>query len=229
MTSCDPAPSGSARAVAVFAGAFACEPDVAEAIRAQSRLQDYAPRQVILSGGEPDERLFVMIDGHARLHAYSTDGRLLAVEDFLPGSLFGESALTGDDPAGDEVTAIERSLAGIILAPAMVALMSRHGAVALAVSRMLVARLAALTRRLVESSTLSATGRVHAELLRLARGADGMRISPVPVNSQLALRVSSTRETVSRTISALLKRGILRREDDALVVVSPHRLEELVF
>jgi CRP/FNR family transcriptional regulator, cyclic AMP receptor protein len=47
--------------------------------------------------------------------------------------------------------------------------------------------------------------------------------------STFALHVQSTRETVSRTISALEKRGIIKRDGDALTVVAPHRLEELIF
>ena len=71
-------------------------------------------------------------------------------------------------------------------------------------------------------------GRVHAELLRLARLADGRVIRPAPVLAKLAVRVQSTRETVSRTINALERRGIIRRERDALVIVAPHRLEEMI-
>lgn len=218
-----------AMALETIARTFACAPDVAEAVVAQARFQSYAPQTAICGGGDPDERVFLMVDGHARLLAWSMDGRMVAVEDFFAGDLFGEGALTGDAPLAGEISAIEQSLAGIILAPALVTLMSQHGAIALAMSRLLVARLAAMRQRLVEGSTLSATGRIHAELLRLARAGAGGVISPAPVHSQLALRVSSTRETVSRTINALIRRGIARRDGDALVIVSPHRLEELVF
>jgi len=56
-----------------------------------------------------------------------------------------------------------------------------------------------------------------------------MTIAPAPVLSQLALQVQSTRETVSRAISALEKRGIIRRDPQGLTVVAPHRLEELIY
>jgi CRP-like cAMP-binding protein len=217
------------RAREVIAACLACGPDIAEVVTARARLEAYPPRAALRTGHEPDERLFIVIDGHARMHAYSLDGRLVVVEDFFSGDLFGEGALTGAASSADEVSAVEQTVAGIIAAPEMVALMSQYSAVAMAMSRLLVARLASLTRRLVEGSTLSATGRIHAELLRLARAGDGTRISPAPVNAQLALRVASTRETVSRTVSALLKRGILARDGEDLLIVSPHRLEELVY
>jgi DNA-binding GntR family transcriptional regulator len=81
---------------------------------------------------------------------------------------------------------------------------------------------------MAERTTLSAAGRVHAELLRLARLGDGHSVRPVPVLAALAVRVHSTRETVSRAINALERRGIVRRDADALVIVAPHRLEELI-
>ena len=69
---------------------------------------------------------------------------------------------------------------------------------------------------------------MHAELLRQAREGPDLTIRPGPVLSDLALRVSTTRETASRAVNALERRGIIRRDADALVVVAPHRLEELI-
>ena len=51
----------------------------------------------------------------------------------------------------------------------------------------------------------------------------------MPVLAELAQRVQSTRETVSRTVSQLERRGILRRGDGGLAVIAPHRLDELIY
>ena len=67
-------------------------------------------------------------------------------------------------------------------------------------------------RRMVERTTLSATGRIYAELLRQANEADGRTIRPLPTMSELALIVQSTRETVSRTINDLERRGYIDRK-----------------
>ena len=89
--------------------------------------------------------------------------------------------------------------------------------------------LAAMRQRMVETNLLSATGRVCAELLRLSRQAEDGVIRPVPVMAELAQRVQSTRETVSRTVSRLEQRGIVQRRGDGLAVVAAHRLEEMVY
>jgi CRP/FNR family cyclic AMP-dependent transcriptional regulator len=51
----------------------------------------------------------------------------------------------------------------------------------------------------------------------------------MPVFSELALSLQTTRESVSRAVSALEKRGIVKRVDGGLAIVAPHRLEELVY
>ena len=79
-----------------------------------------------------------------------------------------------------------------------------------------------------ERAALSATSPVSSELLRQGRSAPGLKISPAPVLSELALQVSETRETASRAVKALERRGIIRRDADGLTIVAPHRLEELI-
>jgi CRP-like cAMP-binding protein len=107
-------------------------------------------------------------------------------------------------------------------------LVDRHRSLGLLLVRSLLEQLRAASARMVDRTTLSAPGRVHAELLRLARLGDGTVIRPAPVHAALAVRVQSTRETVSRAVSALERRGIVRREGDALIIVAAGRLEELV-
>ena len=89
------------------------------------------------------------------------------------------------------------------------------------------------TDRIMELSTLGANNRVHAELLRQARavGRDNsgkVVLRPIPVHSDIASRVSTTRETVARVLNELARGHIIRRERDALVVLDLTRLKALV-
>lgn len=79
-----------------------------------------------------------------------------------------------------------------------------------------------------EHRALAAVGRVYAELLRQGRESPDLTIRPGPVLSDLALHVSTTRETASRAVNVLERRDIMRRDADALTVVAPHRIEELI-
>ena len=89
-----------------------------------------------------------------------------------------------------------------------------------------------LSERVIDLSTLGVQNRIHAELLRLAREAgvagNTARIDPAPKHTEIAGRVSTYREQVTRELSALVKMGIVERGDHALVIRDVARLEWLV-
>jgi CRP-like cAMP-binding protein len=131
------------------------------------------------------------------------------------------------ETAGESVVAACDSTTAAFGSSDFVLLVETHACIGLALSRRLIARQATMTRRLTEQSILSATGRICAELARQGR-AGGGRIAPVPVLSDLARQLQTTRETVSRTLSDLKRRGIVRQDGDALVVVAARMLDDLV-
>jgi CRP/FNR family transcriptional regulator, cyclic AMP receptor protein len=212
----------------IVIGAFACTAPVASHILAQSRIKSHPGRATILRAGDDANAVHLMLIGDARAIALAFDGRLVLVQEYHQGDLFGEGALLGNVQHDEDVIALTQVKAAQFTAFDFIGLMESHSAVALAVSRVLTQRLSTARRRLVEGATLSSNGRIYAELLRQARANGSNTISPAPVLSDFALKVQTARETVSRAISLLEKRGIIRRTADALVIVAPHRLEELI-
>lgn len=146
----------------------------------------------------------------------------------MPGDFFGAIANPTPDPEEADVVAVEEARTAVFRILDFLGLAETHACVGLALSKMLLKQLRATSMRISERSTLSAIGRVHAELLRMARLGDGKTICPAPVLVSLAVRAHTTRETASRAINALERRGIIARQADILVIVAPHRLEELI-
>ena len=74
--------------------------------------------------------------------------------------------------------------------------------------------------------------RIHAELLRLAgesRQSGGVAVlSPAPSLSDIANRISTHREAVSRELSRLSAIGLLHREGGNLRITDIAKLSELV-
>jgi CRP/FNR family transcriptional regulator, cyclic AMP receptor protein len=215
----------------VVAQHWGCGPDVATAVAARARVQTYPARQTILSNRRAEALVFVMIEGEARAFVYAFDGRQILVEDYAKGDLFGDVAAFAQSPESpaDDVIAHGDVAAANMPTIAFLGLMDQHHCVAMAVARTLTRRLISANRRVVEIASISAPGRVYGELLRLGRSAPDWRLAPLPVISELALSVQTTRETASRAISQLEKRGIVAREAQALKIVAPHRLEELIY
>jgi len=89
-----------------------------------------------------------------------------------------------------------------------------------------------LSERVVEFSTLGVKNRIHAELLRLARevAADGdsVRIAPAPTHADIASRVSTHREAVTRQLNSLARLDLVVKEKGALRVCDVRRLAGMV-
>lgn len=213
---------------AVIMRAFGCAEELADVVAHKAHVRHHPPRAAIVRAEDRAVQVHLVIDGHARMVAIAAEGRASVIEDYADGDLFGERGLFGEAVVPHDVIAVRASRIGAFANADFLGLMAHYSAIAMAVSRILVARLDLAQRRLAEGATLSARGRICAELLRAARDGTAMTIRPAPVLARLATAVDSTRETVSRTIGDLERRGIIVREDDGLRVIAPHRLEELI-
>lgn len=209
-------------------GALGCSPDVAGALAAHAAARQFPARAVILRCGDRWSHAWLVMTGRAQALVYGLDGQMVLVHEYRPGDLFGAVEAADVWPVEADVIAADPTSAACVPAADFVMLVNRHGSLGLLLVRSLLGQLRATSARMVDRTTLSAPGRVYAELLRLARLGDGATIRPAPVHSALAVRVQSTRETVSRAVSALERRGIVRRETDALIIVAAQRLEEMV-
>jgi CRP-like cAMP-binding protein len=211
--------------IEAIAAAFGCPEALAREIARQGRVRLYPNRAAILRQGDRSAAAHLVVLGRAHALLYTLDGQVILLHEYGPCDLFGALGGVGGAAEEADVVAVKTVRAVLLEAAALVALAERHGCIGLALSRLLLKRLRATSARMYERAALSAPGRVAAELLRLARDGKEMTIRPAPVIAELALRAATTRETASRTINALLRRGLVRREPGALVVAAPQRLE----
>ena len=75
--------------------------------------------------------------------------------------------------------------------------------------------------------------RLCAELLRLALAADGTRsdrvvLHPAPSHQELAARISSYREQVTRELTELARLGVLSRDREQIVIEDLRRLADRI-
>ena len=117
-------------------------------------------------------------------------------------------------------------------APAFRKLLQTEMVVSQALIRDLVKNVRTLTQRVYEFSTLAVNNRIQGELLRLASLApkDGKsaRIDPAPTHSEIASRVSTHREAVTRELNRLSRVGIIERQDKTLIVRDVERLTAML-
>lgn len=98
--------------------------------------------------------------------------------------------------------------------------------------RLLTSRVRRLSERVYEFRAFAVQNRIHAELLRLAKVSGVQRgevaLSPAPTLAEIADRVSTHREAVSRELSRLGALGLISREGGKLRVTDVAKLADLV-
>jgi CRP-like cAMP-binding protein len=187
--------------------------------------------QIIDRSGDNTDIIFVA-DGAVRVLVYSVSGKEVALDDVEAGGFLGELAAIDRQPRSATVIAVKRTKVGFMSADNFVKLVEEQPKISLRVMKRLSQIIRQSTGRIVDLSTLAANNRVHGEILRLAK-AQGYqnnicRISPIPVHSDIASRVSTTRETVARVLGDLSRRNIVVREKNCLVVKDMEALETMV-
>jgi CRP-like cAMP-binding protein len=196
------------------------------------RWKEYAPDQQIVDRHGGADAIHFVVRGAARVVEYSLLGQEVTFDDLLEGSHFGEMAAVGGRPRSANVVAIKPSIIANMPARAFREALARYPVVATRVIEEMSRVVRRLDARIMDLSTLGATYRVYAELLRqaTARTADSgsTAIRPIPVHGDIASRVSTTRETVARAMSELQRLGVVERTKDALLIHDLDRLEEIV-
>ncbi|HUD30500.1 MAG TPA: Crp/Fnr family transcriptional regulator, partial [Novosphingobium sp.] len=185
----------------------------------------HSPKSILIRQGERCDDVILVLVGKARAVMVTADGRAFRLGDYIVGDLFG--AIEGVKGQRAEVAVVETMETARFQAMAFFDLAERFNCVALTLSRSLLRQVSHLSDLLGARVSLSAAGRVYAELSRLAVDEEG-RIIPAPTVTELALRAQTTRETASRAMSALERRRIVERSGTSLVIASRRRLEELI-
>ncbi len=181
----------------------------------------------ILDQSAHDRDVYFIMTGHLRavLNMARQD---VIFNDMLAGAFFGEMAAFDGAPRAASVFAVTESLVAKMPASVFVDTMFSHRPLGEAVVATLIHMCRSMSRRLGELNALNVRGRVHAELLRLARpDRDDPRraiIVTPPNQSELAARINTRRETVSREINAMERDGLIERRRGAIVIKDTLRL-----
>ena len=184
-------------------------------------------------GKENDTRdVYFIASGSARVVNWSYAGREVSFEDISAGGTFGELAAIDGAPRSATVVALETTEVGSVDPETFMAIVLETPATARRLMERLTAIIRRSTERIFDLSVFGANIRIYADLLRLAQpssdGENSAVISPIPIHSDIAARVSTTRETVARVLGDLSRRELVIREKDRLIVTDTDRLAEMV-
>jgi CRP/FNR family transcriptional regulator, cyclic AMP receptor protein len=207
-------------------------PKALEAIHRRCLWRRYEPGKPIVDYLDSSDDVFFVVAGEASVTIYSVAGQAVSFRSLGPGEIFGEYAAIDGEPRSASVEARSGCLIASMSGKEFRKLLVAEPVVTRAVMKGLVRNVRSLTKRVFEFSTLAVNNRIQAELLRLAslapREGNGARLDPTPTHAEMASRISTHREAVTRELNRLSRIGIIERRNETLIIRDLDRLAAML-
>jgi CRP-like cAMP-binding protein len=206
-------------------------PALSDAFLARARSLRIRKQQIVIAEGSDSTDVYLVQSGKLRISLVAANGREVVLRDLGPGAIFGEMAAIDHALRSASVSAIEDSSLACLRGDEFVRFLGDVPQAGLWMTRQLTARIRDLTEKITGLATLPVAGRVQRELLRLAAEADGdgdhAVIRPMPTHAEIAARIGTHREAVTRELNLLAQDGILTQSGRRAEILSVSRLHAL--
>lgn len=185
------------------------------------------PRAVIVSESDTDDDVFFVLEGHARAATFTDNGREMFYSDLPVGEAFGIFAAIDGEPRSTNVFARESSKIARMSASNFRDVLFSNRDVNQAFVAYMIKLIRHLSNRVTEATTLSTEQRLCAQLLRICErtGPNQAFIKNLPTQQELAVLISSQRESVGREMSKLKDQGLILRDGKSLKILNLQALE----
>lgn len=193
-----------------------------------------APGQAVVSAGQAVDHLIVVSSGRLKLTKVARSGREQVVRELGPGDFFGEMGLFAPLVAEADLVAVTGTDACLLRRSAVQAELTSHPEVALALVETLAKRLADAERTIGEIALLDVGQRLASELLRLSQARKAGHSGPVTIEipytwAEMANRLATTPESLSRRLRALVDEGVIEVQGRTVTVRDVEVLWERTF
>jgi CRP-like cAMP-binding protein len=184
--------------------------------------------QIIFSEGDPGTGFYVVVDGRVKIYKLSMDGKEQILHLWGAGEPFGEVALfTGQDfPAYAE--AMEKTRAFYVPRQAFADLIKENPSLALNMLATLSMRLHKFANLIEDLSLKEVSGRLAAHFIELSRRqGDANSITLDLAKGQLASLLGTIPETLSRTLTRMVRQGLIQTDGPNIEIINHDDLKEL--
>ena len=187
----------------------------------------YAEGAEIIGADAQMRSVYFIVEGRVRLYRLSPVGEEVFYSEIGAGDCLVSPPLA-DGSRPTLAQAMADTTVEILSTQQFVKLMTESVAFNRALVSEMSKRIMQLDRRLYEATALPMKVRLHAELLRLARcqGDGTLSIEPPPTHQDLAVRIGSQREAVSKELARLSRLGVLRYSRSSIALVNEHALRK---
>ncbi|MEL6966506.1 MAG: Crp/Fnr family transcriptional regulator [Pseudomonadota bacterium] len=206
--------------------------DAIERMSRQCTWRSYEENELVIDYDDDSRDVRFILSGRVRIILRIATGKEVILTELKDGEYFGEIAAIDNEGRSANVTALSRAQMCIMPQAVFLAILEENADLNRAVMGHLAKLVRLLNMRLAEHCFLQTKHRLYTELLRQSRprlGHEDQRsISPPPTQKDLAARIGTRREVVSREIANLKRAGVVDKTTGALVLKDLPKLNALI-
>ncbi len=183
--------------------------------------RSYRKGAIILSEGDSGDTLFILLSGSVRTYGTDADDREVTYGTIVAPNYFGEMSLDGGVRSAS-IEALEPCVCSVVTAHRVREHIARSPDLAFELITKIIARVRSATSTVRNLALLDAYGRLAATLEELAEPPDSQGHRPVPArttHADLAQRIGTSREMVSRLVRDLEKGGYISVDKRSMTLV----------
>jgi CRP/FNR family transcriptional regulator/CRP/FNR family cyclic AMP-dependent transcriptional regulator len=183
----------------------------------------YPKDAVIFFENEEGDFFFMILEGRIKVTILGDDGREVILSMLGQGDFFGEMALLDNEPRSATAIAVEESELLSLHRNDFQAVLSDNRSIMGALIRILTARLRRANHQISTLALLDVYGRVARVIVDTARD-EGKRLKDGRIafrratHQEIANRIGTTRETVTRMLKDLERQGMIHIEGREIIV-----------
>jgi CRP/FNR family cyclic AMP-dependent transcriptional regulator len=197
-------------------------------VKADLRIRQYARRDIVLQKGGVGDSLLILLSGQLQVIDITEDGRAIGLRILAPGDFFGEIAVINGSNRSASVVALTPVLVALLPAPTALHLFSHSPSVANQMLRYLAQKIQRDSefRTLLSIHNTSKRIFTFIALLKEKKPDNTEVVENLPTHQDIANMINTSRETVTRTILALINQGIVKKDSHRLIIVDPEGLQK---
>ncbi len=180
-------------------------------------LQEYDPGKIIFMEGDTSHEFYIILSGEIRIIKESADGKEKILKNLKQGDFFGEMGVI--ENKNRSATAITKEFSRILVMSknTFLSYIKDNPAVAFKIILELSDRLRKANRDIEQLAFLKVEDRLKELLLRFSKKNGDSRVINIDLtHKELARMIGTSRETVTRTISRLAKKKLIKIIDSKI-------------
>jgi CRP/FNR family cyclic AMP-dependent transcriptional regulator len=196
--------------------------DIASLGRLTSR-RSFPKDTVVFFENEEGDSFFMILEGRIKVTILGDDGREVILSMLGPGDFFGEMALLDNEPRSATAIAVEETELLSLHRTDFQSVLTDNRSITTALIKVLTARLRRANHQISTLALLDVYGRVARVIVDMARE-EGRRLRDGRIafrratHQEIANRIGTTRETVTRMLKDLERQGLIHIEGKEIVV-----------